>query len=71
MGKKIALVTSSRPELVVSLLEHHTMKQSFDTVVTCIDVTRIKPDPEVITYRTGRLLYPQFTVCNWTGMISE
>ncbi len=55
MDKKIAVVTSSRPELVLPLLEHHNIKQYFDTVVTCTDVTRIKPDPEPLHTALSRM----------------
>lgn len=58
LGKKIAVVTSSRPELVLPLLEHHDIKQYFDTVITCMDVTRIKPDPEPLLKALSQMNIP-------------
>lgn len=48
LGKKIALVTTSRHEQIDPLLEKHSLHAFFDVVVCGDDVSSHKPDPEPI-----------------------
>lgn len=47
-GKKIALVTSSKPSIVEPALQKHQIIDLFDTILTAEDVSKLKPDPEII-----------------------
>lgn len=45
-GKKLALVTSSRHEIVIGLLDSYNLRRLFDVVVAGDDVTHHKPHAE-------------------------
>jgi HAD superfamily hydrolase (TIGR01549 family) len=46
--KKIALVTSSKRSIIEPALQKHQIINLFDTVLTAEDVSKHKPDPEII-----------------------
>ncbi len=46
--KMLALITSSKRETVLPVLNHHGLIPFFETIFTAEDVTKHKPDPEVI-----------------------
>jgi len=47
-NKKIALVTTSIRSSVMPALDKFKLKQKFDVILTAEDVTKHKPDPEVV-----------------------
>lgn len=46
--KKLALITSSKRSLLIPVLNRLHLSSMFDSILTMEDVTRHKPDPEVI-----------------------
>jgi pyrophosphatase PpaX len=47
-NKKLALITSSKRNLLMPALNRLDLSSMFDSILTAEDVTRHKPDPEVI-----------------------
>lgn len=46
---RLALATMSAKNIVDKVLSYHGIKEYLDTVMTADDVTRVKPDPEILT----------------------
>jgi len=54
-GFKLAVATMSSRVVVDSVLEHHGVQAYFDATFSVDDVSRIKPDPEILTKTIERL----------------
>jgi len=54
-GFKLAVATMSSRVVVNSVLEHHGVQAYFDATFSVDDVSRIKPDPEILTKTIERL----------------
>ena len=52
---KLALATMSSGDVVQQILIHHGMTDYFDQVVTADDVSKVKPDPEILIKTIGLL----------------
>ena len=52
---KLALATMSSGDVVRQILIHHGMTDYFDQVVTADDVSKVKPDPEILIKTIGLL----------------
>lgn len=56
-GVRLFVVTTGSPEWVEPLLAHHFRRSTFERVVTSVDVTRLKPEPDAYLHliREARL----------------
>ena len=54
-GFKLAVATMSSRAVVESVLDHHGIMTYFDATFSVDDVSRIKPDPEILTKTIGHL----------------
>lgn len=54
-GKKIGLVTTTRPNTLDVVMDRHNIRALFDVIVTGQDVRHTKPDPEGILLALDRL----------------
>ena len=54
-GFKLAVATMSSRVVLDSVLDHHGIQYYFDATLTVDDVSRIKPDPEILTKTLERL----------------
>jgi len=54
-GKKLAIVTASRPMIINAMLTKHALEGAFDVIVTHEDVVEQKPHPEGILTALERL----------------
>ena len=54
-GYKLAVATMSSRVVVDSVLEHHGIKSYFDATFSVDDVSRIKPDPEILVKTVQKL----------------
>ncbi len=55
LNKKMALITSSQLAMIDKALINNKIKNFFDTILTAEDVTKHKPDPEIILKALERL----------------
>jgi pyrophosphatase PpaX len=65
-GFKLAVATMSSRAVVDSVLDHHGIQYYFDATLTVDDVSRIKPDPEILT-KTLELLGGQIESTLYVG----
>lgn len=54
-GKKLALITTSKKSTIQMALENNKLANSFDLILTAEDVTKHKPDPEIVNKAIGIL----------------
>ena len=54
-GFKLAVATMSSRMVVNSVLDYHGIRNHFDATFSVDDVSRIKPDPEILTKTIDRL----------------
>lgn len=54
-NKKLALITTSTISIVKPALEHHNLTSLFETILAAEDVSKHKPDPEIIETAIARL----------------
>ncbi len=54
-GARLALATSSQPKVAEHVLRQFGLGTVFESVLTCAEVTRTKPDPEIYLLTAERL----------------
>ena len=55
LGKKLALVTTHKRDIAFPLINKYDLEKMFDTALYAEDVTRHKPDPEIVHSAIERL----------------